>query len=126
MYDELVLLAMNHYKPKPSVIVQRFNFNKRTRAAGESITAYVTALRKLALHCEYGGSLSEMLRDRLVCGVNHRGIQRKLLSETDLTFDRAYTLAQMVESSERGLKKTHRKSGYGCHGTRTPLYRFSS
>ena len=58
-YDELVLLAMNHYKPKPSVIVQRFNFNKRTRAAGESITAYVTSLRELALHCEYGGSLSE-------------------------------------------------------------------
>ena len=28
-----------------------------------------------------------MLRDRLVCGVNHTGNQRKLLSEGDLTYD---------------------------------------
>ena len=103
-FDELVQLVANHYEPKPSVIVQRFNFNRRTRASGETVAIYVAALRELALHCEFGDRLQEMLRDRLVCGINHRGIQRKLLTEADLTFDRAYALAQSVESSERDSK----------------------
>ena len=42
-----------------------------------------------------------MLRDCLVCGVNHDTIQRKLLAETDLTYEKAYMLAQVIEASER-------------------------
>ena len=45
----------------------------QNRAAGESIAGYVAALRELAEHCKYGTTLPEMLRDRLVCGVNHEG-----------------------------------------------------
>ena len=62
----------------------------------------MAALHALAEHCSYGTPelLKEMLRDRLVCGVNHRGIQRKLLSETDLTFDRAFAIAQTIESAD--------------------------
>ena len=43
----------------------------------------MAALRGLAEHCEYRarGSLKIMLRDRLVCGINHKGIQCQLLSE---------------------------------------------
>ena len=45
-----------------------------------------------------------MLRDRLVCGVNHAGIQRKLLAQADLTYETAYTLALSVEASDRDTK----------------------
>ena len=38
----------------------------------------LTAARSLLRVYSYGDKLSEMLRDRLVCGVNHNGIQRKL------------------------------------------------
>ena len=61
-YDELVKLLESHYSPKPSAIVQRFYFNSRVRALGESIASYIAALRELALHCEYGDKLNEMLR----------------------------------------------------------------
>jgi len=104
-YDDLVKLLKDHYNLKTSVIVRRFHFNTRTRTSGESIASYVAALRELALHCEYGDKLAEMLRYRLVYSVNHKGIQRKLLAEADLTYDRAYSLAQMVEASERDSKK---------------------
>ena len=57
------------------------------------------------MYCDYGNQFQEILRDRLVCGVNHRGNQRKLLSEADLTFDRTYALAQMIEASEWDSKK---------------------
>lgn len=104
-YDELVLLLKTHYNPKPSEIVQRWHFNTRVRGSGESIANYVAALRALALHCNYGDKLSEMLRDRLVCGVNHNGIRRKLLAELNLTYDKAFAMAQAMEISERDSKK---------------------
>ena len=45
----------------------------------------MAALRRLAEYCDYKQSLSEMLRDRLVCGVNNTRIQKALLSESTLT-----------------------------------------
>lgn len=108
-YGDLVKLLKEHYNPKPSAILQRWHFNTRVRAAGESIASYVAALRALGLHCDYGDKLPEMIRDRLVCGVNHKGIRRKLLSEPDLTFDKAFTLAQSMETSERDSKKLEDK-----------------
>ena len=41
-----------------------------------------------------------MLRDRLVCGVMHRGITNRLLNEQKLTYDKAMELAQAMESAK--------------------------
>ncbi len=53
----------------------------------ESVAAYVADLRRLAEFCDFGGTLNKMIRDRLVCGINHEGIQKKLLAER--SYDRA-------------------------------------
>ena len=82
-YEELVKIVKNHYDPKPSVIMQRYKFNTRMRAASESITAYVAALRELAQHRKFKETLSDMLRGRLICGVNHKGITNRLLAEKE-------------------------------------------
>ncbi len=103
-YAGFTQLVKDYHEPTPSAIVQCYKFNTRSRAPGESIAAYVAALRELAEQCKYGTSLSEMLRDRLVCGVNHEGIQKKLLSEKDLTYDSAYSLAQAIEAAEQDAK----------------------
>ena len=61
------------------------------------------------MNCNFGSKerLEEMLRDRLVCGVNHQlqGIQRKLLSEGDISYTDALALAQSIESAEDDAKK---------------------
>ena len=86
-FDSLVGLLKSHYKKKQSVVVHWFNFNTRARKPSESIADYIAALRELAMNCNFGSKerLEEMLRDHLVCGVNHQGIQRKLLSEGDIS-----------------------------------------
>ena len=75
-----------------------FNFNTRARKPSESIADYIPALRELAMNCNFGSKerLEEMRRDRLVCGVNHQlqDIQRKLLSEGDISYTDALALAQ--------------------------------
>ena len=45
---------------------------------------YLSQLRSLAEHCNYGTKLDEMLRDRSVCGVEVPAIQKRLLAEPNL------------------------------------------
>ena len=87
-FEQLTEILANHYSLPPSEVVQRYRFNSRMRAPGESVATYVAKLRRLAEFCNYGDSL-KMLRDRLVVGVNHERIQERLLAEKDLPFERA-------------------------------------
>ena len=61
----------------------------------------MAALRRLAEHCEFGTTLEESLRDRLVCGISNETIQCKLLTERDLTLARAYEIARSMETAQR-------------------------
>ena len=63
-----------HREPTPSVIVQRYQFNSRQRSTSETVAEYVAALCKLAEHCNFGDTLDEMLRDRLVCGITNAAV----------------------------------------------------
>ena len=47
-----------HFNPKPSPIIKRFEFNTRKQRPGETVAEYVTALRKIAEHCENGEILT--------------------------------------------------------------------
>ena len=49
-------------------------------------------------------ALSDMLRDRLVCGVRDKGIQRRLLQTPDLTFTKAQEMALGAEAAEKDSK----------------------
>ena len=84
-YDEIVTKVQEHYNPTPVVIVQRYKFNSRLRQPEESVATFVAALRHLAIHCDYGDSLNDMLRDRLICGIIEPRIQRRLLAESGIT-----------------------------------------
>ena len=66
----------NHYSPKPSVIVERFKFHSRSRLERENVAEFVAGLRRLSEHCQFGTTLEDMLRDRLVCGISDDRIQR--------------------------------------------------
>ena len=113
-YPEIVATMKEHFDPPPSPIVQRFKFNSRMQEERESITSYLAALRALAEHCNYGDILSNMLKDRLVCGVNNAKIQNRLLAEKNLTYHRAKELALAQETADRDthyLKKNAAASG---------------
>ena len=66
----LIKQMTDHYQPKPSTIVQRFKFHSCSRKPGESVATYIAELKRLSEDCEFGDFLQEMLRDRIVCGIN--------------------------------------------------------
>ena len=95
-FTDIVRVLEKHYNPKPLEIAQSFHFGTRNQKSGESISDYVLALRRLAVHCNYGEFLDRALRDRFVCGLNNSKIQNKLLNTEDLTFAKACSIAKTI------------------------------
>lgn len=56
-------------------------------------------LKKLSIHCDFKAELNNHLRDRLVCGVNIPHIQRRLLSEKELTYVKAVEISVAMETA---------------------------
>lgn len=65
------------------------------------LLCFLAELRQLTEYCEFGATLDEMLRDRLVCGVQDIRIQRRLLAEPKLTLKRALDLALAIEAADK-------------------------
>ena len=103
-FDEISTALCSHFEPKRSVITERFHFHKRDQAAGETISDFDAALRKLAIHCQFGDTLQDTLRDRFVCGLRHDAIQRRLLSESDLTYKKALEISRGMEAADKDTK----------------------
>uniref|UniRef100_A0A8C9TFI9 ribonuclease H n=1 Tax=Scleropages formosus TaxID=113540 RepID=A0A8C9TFI9_SCLFO len=100
-FDNIVQTLRDHLAPKPLLIAECFRFHKRSQNEGESIAAHVAELKKLSEHCQFGDGLSDALRDRLVCGILQESIQKRLLTESDLTFKRAVEIAVAMETAAR-------------------------
>ena len=103
------------------MIVERFRFNTRTRQQGESVANFIAELRHLTRYCEFGGALNDMLRDRLVCGIENSHIQRRLLAEPNLTLHKAVEISLAMESADRNAKDLASCSKYSLTPDETSL-----
>ena len=103
-FQDLVNLVEKHHNPEPSATVQRFKFHSRSRQPEENVAQYFVELRRIAERCRFGDNLENVLCDRLICGIQDSRIQRRLLAEPDLTFGKAFKLAQALESADRDAK----------------------
>lgn len=111
---ELVTLVKDHLSPKSNVISERFKFKQRKQSPTENIGAFVAALKQLSLRCEFGDNLSHNLRDQLVLDLRSKRIQRRLLTENNLTYERAEELSLSLETAEKeaeSLSQSTRKEG---------------
>ena len=112
-YDDMIRTMTNHYNPTKSAIVEGFKFNKCNRKPSQAISAYVAELKELSRTCAFGVTadgvtltsqliLDENLRDRFVCGLEDAIIQRRLLSEDNLSYEKAVKIANAMELASAG------------------------
>ena len=64
-------------------------------------------MKNLAETCEFGGYREEAIRDRFVCCLKERTIQRKLLAVVDLTLQTAVERACAAELTEKETTALH-------------------
>ena len=81
---QLKKTLQTHFKPKPIVISELFQFHRRKQEAVKSVAEYEAELRRLAANCKFGDHLTQAIRDRLVCGLRTQDTQKRLLAEADL------------------------------------------
>ena len=103
-FTELITALSNHFQPAPSPIVERFKFHSRVRKPGESVADFVAELRRLSEHCKFGTTLNDMIRDRLVCGIKDDALQKRLLAEPELTYEKALKLARCHETATQNVQ----------------------
>ncbi|RWR99571.1 uncharacterized protein B4U79_11743, partial [Dinothrombium tinctorium] len=108
-FDELNKILKDHLCPKRLVISERFRFFKRSQHEGESVSAFAVELKKLSTRCEFGSNLNDQLRDRLVCGLRSEAMQKKLLTEEKLTFEKALAIAVGMETAEKDTRDIQQK-----------------
>ena len=104
-YAAIVETLRKQFCPPTSVTVARFRFFSCCRMHSETVQEFVARLRQLSRDCRFESFLDEMIRDRLVCGVNSDPIQRRLLAEAELTLPQAVDLAVAMETAGQNLQE---------------------
>ena len=103
-YENLVLKLKEYFEPKLNIIYERYIFNKIMQESHESISSYANKLKEQANKCNYGTFLDEALRDKFVNGIKNENILKRLLSEANLTFDKALEIANLLNSASDASK----------------------
>lgn len=99
-FDQISKWCKNHFNPAPLEIAEIYKFQSRLQQQGEPVRDYVTELRKLSTHCNFGEYLQKALRNQFVCGLRKADVKRKLLGTKDLTFNQALEIAYSFEATE--------------------------
>ena len=100
-YDEVIKLMADHLEPKASIMTERYRFRLRRQLVGESITQYISELKKMSKYCDFKSDLEDNLRDQLVCGLRSEAIRQRLFAEENLVYGTAVKIACAMEGAER-------------------------
>ncbi|KAG7298860.1 hypothetical protein JYU34_017315 [Plutella xylostella] len=100
------------FLPKKNTTVERHKFFTREQKDFESTEQYVYELNKMAATCNFKDLCDELVKDRLICGINDGALRERLLREPDLTLSRALDICRLAELSrvQAGSIKTERSS----------------
>ena len=90
-YETVKAKFKSHFVKRRNVIYERAMFNKHKQEEGETVDSFITALYSLSEHCGYGVLREEMIRDRIVVGIQDAALSLKLQLMEKLTLDQALT-----------------------------------
>lgn len=109
-YDVIIQEIEKYVNPKCNEVFERYKFNERKQEAGEKFDNFYTSLRQLIPSCNYTLTSQEaiedqILRDRIVQGINDKSLQESLLRIENLTLDKAANVCRAAEISRSQVKE---------------------
>ena len=113
-YKAVVDTFNSFFGVRRNIIYERARFNTRVQQEGESAEQYVIALHSLAENCEYGTLKEDLIRDRLVIGIRHEALSRRLQMDPELTLGKATRMVRQEEAvKKQQLALKQNKDGDG-------------
>ena len=102
--NECVKALESYFKPKRNVFYERYQFNLCTQNPEEPVDSYINRLRKAASTCQFGTLTEELIRDRLVIGLQDHSTKLRLLKEESLDLNKALNIWRSSEVASQQLK----------------------
>ena len=97
-YEEVKEKFENYFIVKRNIIFERAKFNSRKQQAGEPVDNFITDLHNLARYCNFGALKDELIRDRIVVGIENRELSERMQLNPNLTLEKATNLARQRET----------------------------
>lgn len=91
----------SYFAPRENTIFERFKFNSRKQAPGESVDSFISDLHLLAQKCKFGDLKEEMIRDRIVVGMTDIRTSENMQLKSDLTLKLATEMARLAERQHK-------------------------
>ncbi|XP_060124567.1 uncharacterized protein LOC132591206 [Zootoca vivipara] len=110
---DILACLTSHLAPTETKMARRMEFHKRQQHAGESVSAFLAELRKLAQHCGFQ-NLEETLLDRFIGGLSSKKARRRIVAKEEVTLASALKEATATENYEREELDASRKATIKC------------
>ena len=98
-YKDLIELVQKHKSPGRNEIVERYKFHSAQRQEGETVNAFLSRLKHMAEHCNFGNQLEINLRDRFVTGIQDDHMLRRMFGEGNPSLSTAITICLTMEQA---------------------------
>lgn len=89
--------------PKTNITIERHKFHCRVQARGESFEAFYAELVKMAALCDFGNLKDDLVKDRILCGINDSRVKNRLLREDNLDLSKTIKICKAAEESVRHI-----------------------
>ena len=86
------------FKVRKNVIFERVRFNRHSQQDGETAEEFITSLYQLVDSCDYGVMQDQMLRDRIVVGIQDQALSQRMQMDPELTLEKAKTFTRQKEA----------------------------
>jgi len=88
-------------------------FNLCVEFSKANVDCYVNRLRKLASSCQFRTLTDEMMRNKLVIGIQDKSTKARLLREKDLSLDKALdmcTWSKVINKQLKSIQKDEKQN----------------
>lgn len=99
-YETMKTALLDHLKSQRLEIAERAIFYSSTQNPSETSSEFFSRLKKQAEHCNFGSSLENMLRDRMVLGCRSMEARKRFLQMEPLTLKMVKDTLLMFEAME--------------------------
>lgn len=108
-YAASTVALKEHFSSGKSRRMHRFEFRQRAQKSGESIAQFVSALRELAKHCDFGGLEDGLIVDQLIEKTACPQLRERLLLQPDsMTLADAVVIGKQLETAQMEARKFSR------------------
>ncbi|UYV65238.1 K02A2.6-like [Cordylochernes scorpioides] len=93
-----------YFTPKLNYTVERYQFNN-IKQCNEPFKEFLTKVKLQAKKCKFDQMEDELIKDRIVIGIQNNDVREKLLSDPDLNITKAIQICVAAENANTQLRE---------------------